>query len=68
MMQMMKNIIDPITRQNEANKITNKGLAEITAIITALAADDKDPTTGRRHLFRTENIRLKDLIKKQPQK
>lgn len=68
MMQIMKNIIDPITRQNEANKITNKGLAEITAIITILAADDKHPTTARRHIFCTENIRLKELIKKQPHK
>lgn len=63
MMDMMNNIMDRITCQDEANKITNKHLAEITVTIKPPGADDDDPRKLKRQIFRTRNLRIKELIK-----
>lgn len=55
MMEMMKNIMDRMTRQHEPNKLTNECLPEITTVITPPAAYDDNPATVRRQLFRTKN-------------
>ncbi|KAG2328621.1 hypothetical protein Bca52824_011349 [Brassica carinata] len=45
MMEMMKNIMDRMTRQHEPNKLTNECLPEITTVITPPAAYDDNPAT-----------------------
>ncbi|KAL0645376.1 hypothetical protein Bca4012_043667 [Brassica carinata] len=64
-MEMMKNIMDHITCQDKAKKITKKHLAEITATIKPPGAE---PTTLKRQLFRTRNLRLKEPIKRKLRK
>ncbi|KAL0696088.1 hypothetical protein Bca4012_063268 [Brassica carinata] len=44
-----------MTQYDEANKIINGRLTEISFVITTTAADDNDPMTLRRQLFRTGN-------------
>ncbi|KAF2576284.1 hypothetical protein F2Q70_00003551 [Brassica cretica] len=64
-MEMMKNIMNHITCQDKAKKITKKHLAEITATIKPPGAD---PTTLKRQLFHTRNLRLKEPIKRKLRK
>lgn len=52
-MEMMKSIMDRITCQDKAKKITKKYLAEITSTIKPPAAD---PTTHKKQIFRTRNL------------
>lgn len=61
MMEIMKNIMDRITLQDKATKITNECHAEITAVMMPPAFDDNDPIRARRQLFITENPKTRGV-------
>lgn len=55
MMEMMKNKMERLAKQDTAYKATNECLNVISAAIAPSASNDTYPKTTRRQLFRIDN-------------